>query len=464
MTDLIAGSFESRSTTRAIRQRRLTNAVTRARPAIPIAKASAMRRHRAATYVITATGITGCCEVLYFAERFAPARVLRGGAKWGAHGACRFAPPRAQRKCFVASAEGRAVADPPVSSPGRVFISYRREETAYAAGWLFDRLADHLGRDQIFKDVDSIQLGDDFVEVITTAVSACDVLLALIGDRWLTISDERGRVRLEDPNDFVRLEIEAAVRRDIRVIPVLVDGARMPRSDELPPSLAKLGRRQALELSAIDFDTSRLLKVLDSTLAHIHSTAVEPATRTDEVTAQTPEIAAPATDAERQDKAQAPTRKRRRRILTVATVAAAAGAAGLTLALVFGSDGGNGSTVRTVEIPANQAWTDTHVVCRAGAVFEITANGTILHNNTTSQSAVGPDGDSNPDLRQFNAPGLPNVNHAALIGSIDRKQPSFVGKQATYRCSTTGSLFLGINDAGLNNNSGHFTAVIKPGG
>lgn len=366
----------------------------------------------------------------------------------------------------MASAEGRAVADAPVPSPGRVFISYRREETAYAAGWLYDRLADHFGRDQIFKDVDSIQLGDDFVEVITTAVSACDVLLALIGDRWLTISDEHGRIRLEDPNDFVRLEIEAAVSRDIRVIPVLVDGARMPRSDELPPGLAKLGRRQALELSAIDFDTGRLLKVLDSTLAHIHSTAEEPATRTDEVTAQTTEIPASTTVAERQHKSPDPTRRRRRRILTVATVAtvaAAAGATGLTVALVLGSDGGNGSTVRTVEIPATQAWTDTHIACRAGAVFDITANGTILHNNTTSQSAVGPDGDSNPDLRKFNIPGLPNVNHAALIGSIDRKQPSFVGKQATYRCTTTGGLFLGINDAGLNNNSGHFTAVIKPG-
>jgi hypothetical protein len=355
------------------------------------------------------------------------------------------------------------VADPPVPSPGRVFISYRREETAYAAGWLYDRLADHFGRDQIFKDVDSIQLGDDFVEVINAAVSACDVLLALIGDRWLTISDERGRIRLEDPNDFVRLEIEAAVSRDIRVIPVLVDGARMPRTDELPPGLAKLGRRQALELSAIDFDTGRLLKVLDSTLAHIHSTAEQPATRTDEVTAQTTEIAASTTEAERQDKAQDATRKRRRRVLTVAIVAAVAGAAGLTVALVLGSDGGNGSTVRTVEIPATQAWTDTHVACRAGAVFEITASGTILHNKTTSQSAVGPDGDPNPDLRQFNVPGLPNVNHAALIGSIDQKQPSFVGKQATFRCTTTGGLFLGINDAGLNNNSGHFTAVIKPG-
>jgi hypothetical protein len=154
-------------------------------------------------------------------------------------------------------------------APGRIFISYRREETAYPAGWLFDRLDDHFGAGQIFKDVDSIQLGDDFVEVITTAVASCDVLLALIGDQWLTITDERGRRRLDNPHDFVRLEIEAALKRKVRVIPVLVAGARMPRADELPPSLARLVRRQALELSPsrFDFDTSRLLKVLDRTLA-----------------------------------------------------------------------------------------------------------------------------------------------------------------------------------------------------
>ena len=76
-------------------------------------------------------------------------------------------------------------------SVGRVFISYRRQETAYAAGWLFDRLVDRYGRGQIFKDVDSIELGDDFVEVISTAVGSCDVLLALIGDQWLTITDEQ---------------------------------------------------------------------------------------------------------------------------------------------------------------------------------------------------------------------------------------------------------------------------------
>jgi hypothetical protein len=166
----------------------------------------------------------------------------------------------------------------PPATPGRIFISYRREETAYAAGWLYDRLAGHFGGGQVFKDVDSIQLGDDFVEVITRAVGSCDVLLALIGDEWLTIADAHGRRRLVNPDDFVRLEIEAALLRSVRVIPVLVDGARMPRADELPDSLAALVRRQALELSParFDFDTSRLLKVLDRTLAEVRATQPHP--------------------------------------------------------------------------------------------------------------------------------------------------------------------------------------------
>jgi hypothetical protein len=157
-------------------------------------------------------------------------------------------------------------------SPGRIFISYRREETAYPAGWLYDRLIDRYGG-QVFKDVDSIELGDDFVEVITRAVGSCDVLLALVGEEWLTITDEDGRRRLDDPDDFVRVEIEAALTRNVRVIPILVDGARMPRSNELPPSLARLVRRQALELSParFEYDTSRLLTVLDRTLAEVRA-------------------------------------------------------------------------------------------------------------------------------------------------------------------------------------------------
>ena len=151
------------------------------------------------------------------------------------------------------------------ASSNRIFISYRREDAAYPAGWLFDRLENHFGRGQVFKDVDSIQPGDDFVAEITAAVGSCAVLLAVIGPRWLAVSGEEGRRRLDDPDDFVRLEIEAAFTRDVRVIPILVDRARMPRIAELPASLAQLARRQAVELSPNQFgsDTDRLLKVLD---------------------------------------------------------------------------------------------------------------------------------------------------------------------------------------------------------
>src|SRR3712207_4354340 len=106
----------------------------------------------------------------------------------------------------------------------RVFISYRHEETATAAHWLNHLLTQRLGRDQVFTDVDSIQPGDDFRDVIVSAVESCDVLLALIVRQWHTIKDDDGNRRLDDPDDFVRLEIETALARGVRVIPVLVEG------------------------------------------------------------------------------------------------------------------------------------------------------------------------------------------------------------------------------------------------
>ncbi len=151
------------------------------------------------------------------------------------------------------------------SVPLRIFMSYRRADTGWAAVSLFDRLADQFGRDKVFKDVDSIDLGEDFVEAITTAVGSSDALLALIGNQWLTVTDQHGRRRLDNPGDFVRLEIEAALTRGVRIIPILVDGALMPHEDQLPESLAPLARRQALELSPNRFgsDFQRLLPVLD---------------------------------------------------------------------------------------------------------------------------------------------------------------------------------------------------------
>jgi TIR domain len=154
------------------------------------------------------------------------------------------------------------------SVPLRIFMSYRREDTSWAAVSLFDRLADHFGRDKIFKDVDSIDLGEDFAQTITTAVGSCDALLALIGNQWLTATDQNGRRRLDNPSDFVRLEIEAALTRGVLVIPVLIDGALMPGEDQLPESLAPLTRRQALELNPNRFgsDFQRLLPVLNRTI------------------------------------------------------------------------------------------------------------------------------------------------------------------------------------------------------
>lgn len=155
------------------------------------------------------------------------------------------------------------------TTSGRIFISYRRDETAFPASWLYERLAAHFGADQIFKDVDSIELGDDFAEVIAEAVGACDVLLVLIGAHWLEFTDEAGHRRLDDSDDFVRLEIEAALQRKVRVIPILVGRARMPQAQELPASLGKLVHRQALELDPNRFeaDTRRLLRVVEKTLA-----------------------------------------------------------------------------------------------------------------------------------------------------------------------------------------------------
>jgi hypothetical protein len=176
------------------------------------------------------------------------------------------------------------------AAPGRIFVSYRREDTAYPAGWLVDRLTEHFGPGQVFKDVDSIELGDDFVEAISAAVGSCDVLLALIGGEWLTITGDDGRRRLDDPGDFVRVEIEAALRRDVRVIPILVDGAKMPRADQLPPSLVGLQRRQALELSPnrFDYDTSRLVRVLDATLAEMQTAQLGVASTTRPATPRLP--------------------------------------------------------------------------------------------------------------------------------------------------------------------------------
>jgi hypothetical protein len=157
---------------------------------------------------------------------------------------------------------------------GRIFISYRREDAAPAAGWLFDRLTAHFGPQQVVKDLDLVQPGPNVAEVIAAAVASCDVLLVLIGRQWLTATGPDGVRRLADPGDFVRLEIQSAMARGVGVIPVLVDGADPPPAGELPPSLAGLAREEELELSPnrAEADIAWLLQVLDQSIADRQAT------------------------------------------------------------------------------------------------------------------------------------------------------------------------------------------------
>lgn len=133
---------------------------------------------------------------------------------------------------------------------GGIFISYRREDCPAHAGRLSDALDARFGEANVFIDVDTIDLGVDFVTKIEQAIAECDVVLALIGDRWLTATDRDGNRRLDRPDDFVRLELTSALARDdVRVIPVFVEDSEMPPAAELPDALAPLARRNGFALS-----------------------------------------------------------------------------------------------------------------------------------------------------------------------------------------------------------------------
>ena len=136
---------------------------------------------------------------------------------------------------------------------GKIFINYRRDDSIGMAGRLHDRLAQAFGPDNIFMDVDNIPVGEDFVAHLNSQVAACDVVLAVIGPTWLRAKDKRGERRLHQPDDWVAIELVAAFTRNVRVIPILVEGTRMPRESELPDSLKPLARRQAAEVRHAHF-------------------------------------------------------------------------------------------------------------------------------------------------------------------------------------------------------------------
>ena len=153
----------------------------------------------------------------------------------------------------------------------RIFISYRREDSAGHTGRLCDALQAHFGHDNVFMDLSGIDAGQNFVDAIDTAIRSCDVLVAVIGKEWLTCVGAAGR-RLEDPGDFVRAEVAAALERGIPVIPVLVEGTPMPSAAALPDPLKPLAKRNALELSDArwSYDVGRLIQAAEKIAGTTH--------------------------------------------------------------------------------------------------------------------------------------------------------------------------------------------------
>lgn len=133
--------------------------------------------------------------------------------------------------------------------PEKIFINYRRQTDRDAAGRLRDRLESVFSEEGVFIDVDNIHAGEDFGEVISASIAQCDIFLSVIGPRWPEVKDGEGRRRLDSPNDWVRIEIQTALRQKKVIIPVLLDHAEMPSAPLLPKSLARLARINAAALT-----------------------------------------------------------------------------------------------------------------------------------------------------------------------------------------------------------------------
>src|SRR3954471_18952432 len=183
-----------------------------------------------------------------------------------------------------------------------VFISYRRADSSADAGRLYDALRRRFGRENLFMDVDSLRPGEDWVDAVEAALTRSDVLLAIIGPSWAGAKDEDGELRLHKELDRVRLEIEAALRNEKPVIPVLVEAASMPTSDQLPDSLKALLRRHAIRISHATFESDlsalvRALRTIDKqrhpNRAHTAITAATAATAAATVAATRPPAITP---------------------------------------------------------------------------------------------------------------------------------------------------------------------------
>jgi hypothetical protein len=205
-------------------------------------------------------------EVLVLVATGAAALVVR---RWARRSLPR--PTSGPAQAGRASGQTSRRPEAPTETP-RIFLSYRRDDSPDVTGRIYDRLRLGFGDGHVFKDVDSMEFGVDFRQHLREVVGQCSVQLAIIGPGWSGAADARGDRRLLQASDYVRLEIEAALQRDIPVIPVLVRGAAMPVEDDLPPTLAPLVYRNGISVRA-DPDFHRDMDRLMASLARLVGTA-----------------------------------------------------------------------------------------------------------------------------------------------------------------------------------------------
>ncbi len=207
----------------------------------------------------------------------------------------------------------------------RIFLSYRRQDSSGHAGRLYDALAARFGESNVFMDVGTIDVGTDFEQAIHSAIESCDVLIALIGPKWLSATGQDGKRRLDDPRDYVRIELESALARKILVVPACVQEAEIPAPDDLPSTLAPFARRQGIELRDVAWheDVTRLIRQL----AENH-----------DVTAAT-EIVTPSAEPSERTPTRSPPKRRRALAVLLAVAVVGSGVAALA-AILSGSGGG----------------------------------------------------------------------------------------------------------------------------
>lgn len=334
-----------------------------------------------------------------------------------------------------------------------IFISYRRDDTEGEAGRLYDDLSRSFGDNSVFMDVSGINPGADFRKAIDDNVASCGVLLAVIGPAWSTISTPEGGRRLDDPDDFVRLEIASALARDVAVIPVLVHDAKMPRPDLLPQNLKDLAFRNSVELSHVRWnsDVQLLINALGPYVKPAAASATEPVHATVPVQLPPPVAGAPARtagEAAREKKLGAPARladpvPRSSVPLVLGIVVAAVLAIGVVAYLVFRPHPGDLSAFTgtwTNPSPEAQNGINRIEVATAGEQLSIHAWGKCLPADcdwgTQTATVVGQQARAVWNLEQFPNSGGPGRTSTVTIKPANGQLSVFIVNNFSNRGPT----------------------------